>query len=152
MALFGLIVTPGDLTEAKAEMNSAYATVQSIANQVSNVGKMSQHLAARLNALDTEVKEINKESSVWSLGTTLVEYTNRAKAATKTSKQLSSELSAILGIASPLRETSMFGTVLALGVAGIAGYWLYKWATQPEPYPRRLAPQYAGGYRRGRRR
>lgn len=152
MALFGLIVTPSDLTEAKAEMNSAYETVKGIANQVSNAGKMSQHLASRLNALDAEIKEINESSSVWSLGTTLVEYTNRAKTATKTAKQLSSELSAILGISSPLQEPSMLGTVLAIGVTAVAGYWIYKWATQPEPYPRRLAPQYAGGYRRGRRR
>jgi hypothetical protein len=153
MSLFGLIITPGDLTEAKAEMNAAYSTVKGLAGQASATNKISSQLASRLSSLDAEVKAVNEESSVWSLGTTLVEYTNRAKAATKICKQIAVELSAILGMSSPIApEPSIMGTILALGVAGIAGYWIYKWATAPEPYPRRLAPQYAGGYRRGRRR
>lgn len=150
--LFGLITTPADLNEAKAEMNSAFSTVAGLGKQVASSGKLSEQLASRLNALEAEVKTINESSSTFSLGTTLVEYTNRAKAATETAKQLAVELSAILGISSPISPEMSMGTILALGVTVFAGYFIYKWATQPETYPRRLAPQYAGGYRRGRRR
>ena len=48
-------------------------------------------------------------------------------------------------------ESNMFSTLLAIAVAGVAGYWLYKWVTEKELYPRHLVPQYAGGHRRGGR-
>jgi len=41
-----------------------------------------------------------------------------------------------------------FSTLLSLAIVGVAGYFLYKWATKEEDYPRHLAPRYAGGSRR----
>jgi hypothetical protein len=43
---------------------------------------------------------------------------------------------------------SAFSTLLSLAIVGAAGYFLYKWATKQEDYPRHLAPRYAGGSRR----
>lgn len=40
-----------------------------------------------------------------------------------------------------------FGTLLSLAVLGVGGYFLYKWATKPDYYPRRKLPRYAGGLR-----
>lgn len=44
--------------------------------------------------------------------------------------------------------TAVTGSLLSLVIAGFAGYFLYKWATKEEGYPRHLAPRYAGGRRR----
>lgn len=148
--LYGLIVTPADLEAAKAEMNSAHSTVTGLAAQAS--AKVSPQLASRISSFSEEVKTINDSSSVWSLGPTLIEYTQRAKAATSTAAQLANELAVLLNIQSPIvAPRSTMSILLSLAVAGVAGYWIYKWATAsgPEPYPRHLVPRYAGGHRRG---
>ena len=44
--------------------------------------------------------------------------------------------------------SSPWGTLLVVAVAGLAGWYVYKWATQTEAYPRHLIPRYAGGRRR----
>lgn len=151
MATF--FITPADLAAAKAEMNNAHSTVMGLAAQAA--GKIDTQLASRIDSFVNEVKIINDSSSTWSLGPTLVEYTQRAKAATVTATQLANELSSLLNIPNPipLPSGSGMGTLLAIIVAGAAGYWLYKWATttEPEPYPRHLVPRYAGGNRRGGR-
>ena len=43
---------------------------------------------------------------------------------------------------------SAFSSLLSLAIVGAAGYFLYKWVTKQEDYPRHLAPRYAGGSRR----
>jgi len=44
--------------------------------------------------------------------------------------------------------SSTFNTLLSIAVFGFGVYWLYKWSTKAEDYPRHLAPRYAGGSRR----
>jgi len=157
--MFGdVFYTPADLASAKAEMNNIHSAVMGLSTQAS--GKISTQLVLRIESFASEVKVINESSSKWSFGTTILEYTERARAASAVGRQLANELAGLLSIVNPvpplpqpLSSGSIMSTILALAVAGAAGYWLYKWATEkgPEPYPRHLVPQYAGGHRRGGR-
>lgn len=44
-------------------------------------------------------------------------------------------------------ESSPLTTLLCFAIVGVGGYYLYKWMTKPDYYPRHKLPRYAGGFR-----
>jgi len=151
--LFGLITTTGEVEAAKAQMNINYATVVALAGRPPSV---PETLGNRVLALKAEVEWVNAQSTFSGTGTFpgggpgFAAIIERANAAAATGYQIAGELATLVGESNPIKipSTGTVGTVLALAVVGFGTYWLYKWATKTEDYPRHLAPRYAGGTRR----
>lgn len=150
--LFGLITSTGEVEAAKAQMNANYGIVVALAGRSPSV---PETLGNRVLALKAEVEWVNAQSTFSGTGTFpgggpgFAAIIERANAATNTGNQIAGELAALVGEANPTKSSgSSLNTILTLAVVGFGAYWLYKWATKEESYPRHLAPRYAGGSRR----
>jgi len=142
-----------DVTKAIASMNTDYQLVAQLATRASDKKVITESLFGRVGVLSDEVKAVNDEFSIMN-GWKFNGWINRAEAASEQSRVIATDLAAILNEPNPVPDRSTGGSLsalLALIVAGAAGYWIYKWVTEKELYPRHLVPEYAGGNRRGGR-